>query len=542
MTWSVQLTAWALPPLLVLLLVLRDAGFLWRHRRERGAAVLLALGAAVGLWTLLHLAGVTAVSLERKAWAAHWEYAPAAAAAACWVWFALAFADRRADLLRWPGLLLFGFAAATVGLVWRAGPELFFGGPELRLRGGVGELAFSSYAPWHWLHLGATAGAVVGGAAVLVRHLARARGSPVRSGFVVAAAAAALAPLLAHAGPDAGTWDRDPAATGFAVGAALLAWGLFRRRLRGLGPVARTLVMEELRDPVVVLDGNGRIVDVNRTAERVLGLEPYGPVPLPLGTLWASSRRQPGDLHRLTLEVPGDGGDAGDDGEPGGEGSEPEERAFEVTITPLDGEGGGGRAALLLRDVTARDRMERELRRTHEALREANAELERLANTDPLTGLANRRRFLERLDGEIERADRYERPLSLILLDLDRFKAVNDTHGHAAGDDVLRDAARVLRAVSREVDLPARIGGEEMTLLLPETDRRGARAVAERIRSAIERARHAAPDGDPFRVTASLGVASAGPGARTGAELLQRADEALYRAKEAGRNRVVMAS
>jgi diguanylate cyclase (GGDEF)-like protein len=204
----------------------------------------------------------------------------------------------------------------------------------------------------------------------------------------------------------------------------------------------------------------------------------------------------------------------------------------------LDEKGAPGRSALVLRDVTIRDRMERDLRSTSQALLDANAKLERLANTDSLTGIANRRHFLERLSAELERAARYQRPLSLVLLDLDHFKKVNDTHGHAAGDDALRKAAAVLGEVCRDVDLAARLGGEELVLLLPETDSGGAHILAERIRGKIAATVHQSPAGVRFSVTASVGVASVGKKTTTPEALLQACDEALYRAKEAGRNRV----
>ena len=544
-TWSLQLTAWALAPLLAVLLVLRDLGFLWPRRREPGAVVLLALAATCGAWALCHLAGMTATSLDGKVLVARIEYVPAALAPVVLAWFGFAFVRRRRELRRWPMLLLYALTLVTLVLALR-GPEpgALFRNPRLVARDGVVGLVLDP-GPWHWVHLAVRAAAVVGTAVVLGGHLARRPGSRLRSLVVAAAAALALGPTLFHLSTRPGAWWTNVSSAGFALATTVLASGLLRHRLLGLGPVARTLVMEELRDPVVVLDEKGRIVDVNREAEQVLGLEPYGPVPLPLGTLWASSRPEPDQVHRVVLATAPDGG--GDDEEGGGEGVEEDrgggpERTFEVTITPLGGSGGEGRSALLLRDVTVRDRMERELRRTHEALRDANRELERLAHTDGLTGLANRRYFMDRLSSELERSDRYERPLSLIVLDLDHFKEVNDTHGHAAGDAVLKAAAEALRSVCRDVDVPARVGGEEMALLLPETARSGARTVAERVRVRIERRTHTAPDGATFGVTASLGVAAAGAGARTAEELLQRADEALYRAKDEGRNRVTVAT
>jgi diguanylate cyclase (GGDEF)-like protein len=342
---------------------------------------------------------------------------------------------------------------------------------------------------------------------------------------VVTATLLVLVPAAAEVGGGPAALWRNLSPVGFALASAALSLGLLRPRLLGVGPVARKLVLDELRDPVLVLDWNGRIVDVNRAAEGTLGVRPYGDVPLALGTLWASSRREAKDAPGVTLRVTGPAG-------------EEEERTFDVALTHLEEDGAPGHTALLLRDVTDRHRTEQWLRDARRQVEEANEKLTRLAETDALTGMANRRRFMEALSRDVERAARYARPLSLVLLDLDHFKTVNDTHGHGAGDEVLRVTAGVLWAACRDVDLAARLGGEEFALLLPETRPEGAASVAERIRGEIEAGRHRAPDGEEFQVTASLGVASLKGGGKTGEELLQAADEALYAAKRQGRNRV----
>ncbi|MFV3126004.1 two-component regulator propeller domain-containing protein [Niveispirillum sp. KHB5.9] len=167
----------------------------------------------------------------------------------------------------------------------------------------------------------------------------------------------------------------------------------------------------------------------------------------------------------------------------------------------------------------------------------ANAELARLASTDGLTGLLNRRRFEEMGLAEIDRAQRYGRPFSLLLVDLDHFKLVNDNHGHNAGDAVLRAAAqRVLNAV-RTTDVVARYGGEELAVLLPETEEAEAQVVAERIRQSIG-GRPIDFDGMPIPVTASVGGAQYSAGDDSLAILVGRTDVALYRAKQGGRDRV----
>jgi diguanylate cyclase (GGDEF)-like protein len=163
--------------------------------------------------------------------------------------------------------------------------------------------------------------------------------------------------------------------------------------------------------------------------------------------------------------------------------------------------------------------------------------VQRQATTDDLTGLVNRRRFIEALDSEIVRAGTFHSPLSVVLGDLDHFKLVNDRFGHQTGDEVLRQFAELVRAHLRDVDVPGRIGGEEFAILLPGTDAAGAVAVAERVRRSLRVLR---PTPDPASpVTASFGVAQFASG-ETGDELLRRADVALYRAKSEGRNRVTV--
>jgi diguanylate cyclase (GGDEF)-like protein len=166
---------------------------------------------------------------------------------------------------------------------------------------------------------------------------------------------------------------------------------------------------------------------------------------------------------------------------------------------------------------------------------------ERLATTDGLTGVLNRRTFNAQLQGRLREALRYNRPLSLLLLDVDHFKRVNDTYGHPAGDVVLRGIAALAQNQARETDIVARYGGEEMAVILPETDAQGAHAIAERIRKAAAAGTHATEQGN-IQVTVSIGLATwPGPG-DSAEQLLEAADRALYRAKEGGRNRVAAAN
>jgi diguanylate cyclase (GGDEF)-like protein len=159
---------------------------------------------------------------------------------------------------------------------------------------------------------------------------------------------------------------------------------------------------------------------------------------------------------------------------------------------------------------------------------------EEQAFTDHLTGLANRRRFERQLEREVTRTLRYGRPFCLLLLDIDEFKLVNDTHGHETGDEAIRRLAKTLQAGTRGIDSAARIGGEEFAVLLTETSFDGGAEVAERLRQAIKQ------EDIPTvgRITASFGVAEFPACAQTGSELLMVADAAMYEAKRKGRDRV----
>jgi len=182
----------------------------------------------------------------------------------------------------------------------------------------------------------------------------------------------------------------------------------------------------------------------------------------------------------------------------------------------------------------------------NQRLRETNRQLERLAVRDSLTGLFNHRSLMEHLDLELARSTRYGRQFSLLFLDLDDFKQINDRHGHRSGDAVLRQAAGLLQQGPdglRRSDFSARYGGEEFCVILPETTAEGGVTKAERIRAAVQGLRWDEPEmSGPVSVTVSIGVASFPAHGETAEQLLQVADEALYEAKRQGKNRVVAGS
>jgi diguanylate cyclase (GGDEF)-like protein len=233
-----------------------------------------------------------------------------------------------------------------------------------------------------------------------------------------------------------------------------------------------------------------------------------------------------------------DGGDVVETGEPdaGGE-------TLELPVTA--GRETFGTLTLVGAEFTVEQRMTASSLASHAAIALENARLhrivERQALVDGLTGVSNRRHCEEALTSEIARADRLGTTLTLVLADLDDFKAINDEHGHAAGDDVLREFAEVLRATLRDSDIAGRWGGEEFLLLLPGADAVGGAQLADRVRSSLAERSFLGNDGAVVSVTCSFGVAQheAGGDER---DLFAAADRALYRAKREGKNRVELAA
>ena len=178
--------------------------------------------------------------------------------------------------------------------------------------------------------------------------------------------------------------------------------------------------------------------------------------------------------------------------------------------------------------------------RREEQLQETLTELEVLVTTDPLTGLPNRRSFFSRAQSEFIRAARYSRSLSLVMVDVDHFKEVNDRFGHLIGDAALRHISAIMKLCVREADMIARYGGEEFVIILPETDSEGAGFIAERVRKEIETSDFSIDQHGNIRLTVSLGIACMNFGNEYPDldKLLQSADDAMYRAKKNGRNRV----
>ena len=273
---------------------------------------------------------------------------------------------------------------------------------------------------------------------------------------------------------------------------------------------------------LVRLDQQGRIESWNESIGRVAGFSAEQTVGQSYALFYPPGATTPEHLADRLREADRDGWSLDDGMRLRADGSQ-----FRATvmISPLPDlhEDGPGAYSLVIRDVG--DKAPAGERARHAALR------------DYLTGLGNRRAFFEGAELELERRVRAPRPTSMIMIDADHFKAINDQHGHASGDAVLRHLAASLNHTFREVDVVARVGGEEFAVLLPSTTLAGAAAVAERLRLLIAAAT-VNVDGAAIHYTVSAGVAAVDDDATSLEALMKRADQALYAAKAAGRNRV----
>jgi diguanylate cyclase (GGDEF)-like protein len=276
--------------------------------------------------------------------------------------------------------------------------------------------------------------------------------------------------------------------------------------------------VDSLTDGVIVIDDLGKIADSNPAAVRLLGS-----TALHIGNQLSDFLPSEIDLRREAAQFIQT---------IGGRWLDLRTTAVKSTSNQVLGH------VVLLRDVTAERDTQEHLIRTQVALQALNKKLAELAQTDELTGLANRRHLFESLHKEWARSTRYERNLSLIVLDFDHFKAVNDNYGHQTGDQVLASIAATLKQEVRPQDLVARHGGEEFSVLLPETSEGAALQVAIRIHAALAEIVHSNGQGGTLRLTASLGVTTRSPDDLDPDALMSHADIAMYHSKNTGRNGV----
>ena len=299
----------------------------------------------------------------------------------------------------------------------------------------------------------------------------------------------------------------------FSASGLFFALGIFRHQIFNLTPIARSIVFEQMVDPVIVADNKGRIIDFNPAAARLfkgLGQQSMG---VPVSLVFPDNQILTDQMLKLA--------------------------ACEIAVTVQD-------KNHLLQYLSAATLIPGKKQpsgiiiRLHDVTRhmERMDKLHELATVDPLTGIFNRRYFMKKSEDELNRSIRYQKPCSLIMVDLDHFKQINDTYGHDIGDQVLVSTALILKDGIRDSDILARYGGEEFVIFLPETNKTDAFFLADRLRTQLKDA-SVSQQQQHLRITASFGIFGFGHGdAHDISTMLKQSDRALYTAKKNGRNRI----
>lgn len=484
------------------------------------------------VWAVGYAFELSAVTLESKIFFANMQFLGVPTISVC-LW---EMVRRYVGPVRVPRALtafLWILPAMTVPLAFINPWQIFRGSPSLEVGTAPFSVLHADYGPWYWYVLMPTM-MLLNIATLLVLARGIVRGDRLERLHYGLLLFAVLLPLVGSVLYmfDLFAWsDYNPAVALLSFSCVLVAVGLFRYGLFSMVPVARDKVIEDLADGVIVVDRHGRLVDLNRAAESVIGIgraeglaRPANEVLRAYPELLEAVAGAPPSAGRAAAALRRDLVVSGPEGR----------RHFALTCSPVTGRCGEylGRA-LVLHDISERVRL---LEKTRE-----------MANRDDLTGLHNRRHFFELTAGELERADRYGTCLSLLLLDVDHFKLVNDTYGHQAGDELLSQLADIFRSTLRASDVAGRVGGEEFAVVLPETDLNRATEVAGRLRQVVESLRVDMGDrGELDRVTVSMGLAEFRHAGQADPDdfrtLYERADRALYAAKRSGRNMVVASS
>ncbi len=507
----------------------------WRRRAIPGGTSLAMLLASVSLWSLASAFEYAAVGVPLKVLCAKIEYIGVVSSPLFFLAFALEYNHYSHWLTKKHAALLSVVPLVTLGLAWTNEKHGLIWSGFSQSHAGQNLLVYS-HGPAYWIGVIGYDYTVTLIASIMlvwamVRFPALYRRQPVMllTGLSVPWAGNIIYTLGLSPLPGLEPTPLLMTFSGLAYGFAIFRFGLLP-----LVPVAREALIETLPDGVLVLDMHRRVVDINPSARRLLGREDGTVLGLSDEQAFAGWPDLAARLREAAVmpqEVPlrDRGG-----------------RRMEVRVSPLiDRQGRTTGSLVVLRDITVRALAEEALRDANQRLHAQLAQIETLqadlrdqAIRDPLTGLFNRRFLDDTLDREIARAGRDGSPLSVVMLDVDHFKAINDTHGHKAGDTALAALGTLLRSKSRLGDFACRYGGEEFVVIMPDTPLATALLRAEEWRVALLQTAVTSQN-QAIHMTLSGGVAVFPRHGETSDALLHAADLALYAAKVAGRNRVM---
>ncbi len=526
-----QWTAYGVSLLLAACSMVVALAVVWPRRGAVGGRPIVGLLVAMLVWTLAAAAESMVVAMNAKIFFSVLSYPGALSVAVFFFLFAVEYtqSERWAPSPRWILWIVPAFcvlAAATNSLHH----ELWTG-----FTMEAGNTLVYAHGPIFFLVIGYSYLMLLGGVLILIAAVGR-HDSSYRGQFI----AVLLFSLFPFVGSLAYVFgfspfpDQDPAPIAFTIAAVGLTWSLLRQGLLTVVPIAQESVLQNLHDAVLVLDSTNRIAMANASLFHWLGI--HEPI---IGQSAASVlRRWPTLLATVTSEF--------DDNEVFID--HPEPRYVDVRRAVVTDDRGRVRGrVLVLRDINELRIADLELRAANEQLKAQLVTIENLqdglreqALRDPLTGLYNRRYLEETLGRELGRAQREGVPLSLLMIDLDNFKILNDEHGHAAGDQVLRWFGDLVRAKLRPGDIACRYGGEEFLIIMPSAPLTVSLARAEEIRSAFTPLVRNSSGNRLTHVTLSAGLAMFPTDGTTGSDLRRCADVALYAAKRGGRDRIMV--
>ena len=490
------------------------AFFAAKRRKTAGALAFSGLMASMSVYSWTYALELTQTTIAGIKVCLMIEYIGVSTLPAWLIIYAFQYTGKDKWLSRSVYAVLFFLSSCTLILhVTNDLHHLFFTNISFNMVHGM-SIAVLDKGPWYWVHIAYINIAILSVNFLFLGIMIRARSTYKKQ--AAAMLAGTLIPWVSLISYLAGFSfygiDTNPIA--FAFMGPILGLGMFRYRMLDIVPIARDFVFESMRDPVLVLDNQNRIADYNHAAINLFTSVPKKIIGSYAADVMAEYQELVNIIHSGTeqeIEIMAD--------------SMNDLRYFQASVTSIatPGKLPVGRILTVV-DITQQTLLRKKL--------------EELATTDELTGVFNRRYFMEQGINELKRAERHLRPFSVIMMDIDHFKQINDTFGHTAGDIVLRNIAQACSSGLRNTDLFARWGGEEFVMMLPETTPEDSLLIAERLRQIIASSTIQCEPGT-VTVTASFGVCGIIKTEDTTLDdMIQKADKALYRAKAEGRNRV----
>lgn len=502
----------------------------WRRRAVKGAISLTVMMVGLEIWSGTYAIMWSSPRLDEQIFWLNATYIGVVVVPISFLVFVVQVTDNDRWLTRWNLLLLCIEPLVTLIIVWTNNyHHLFHTSFTLQYLNGWPELYWTR-GPWFWVNvaysyaLTAVAVLILIGTALRASPYFRLQLLTILLGCFLPWGASIYAELFYKA-----LRDLDLAPLSFGFSGIIFAYAMFNQRLLDILPVARSTLIEKMSDGMIVIDTHDRILDINPAAQRILlvdGKKAFGKNIRELYPEWSDYIESYSSQQGLHLEV---------------QGRLDASRFYDITVSALPNNRGHINGRLIsFRDITSRRESEAKLHQINTQLRRQVRKISRLrdelreqAIRDPLTDLFNRRYLTETLERELNRARRESYPISVIMLDVDNFKRINDTYGHRTGDRTLERLAAIIRGHIRGSDIPCRVGGEEFVIVLPATSVEIAAARAEYIRSHFHSAKHFKGE-KPIEPTLSIGIAAFPAHGKRAEQILNAADEAMYAAKVTG--------